>query len=171
VAVVEALVSALFIVSGTLKLVDLPAFTAAVRRYELLHGNLGELAAKAVAIVEVGTGVLLVTRWNQVFWLCLGLALATSVSGAMLVKLIQGRRVPCGCFGGTDETLVGWWGVVRSLSIIALVVGVIAARLGGTTNQLMMSEWIVLVAAGGALWIGSAQLTIALKVFQSHTDA
>lgn len=167
---IEALISALFIVSGTMKLVDLAGFAAAVRRYELLRDGAVELAARAIAVVEVGTGILLTTRWDQVIWLCLGVVLTACATVVTLVKLIQGHRIPCGCFGGSDETLVGWWGVVRNLVIVALGVGAFVARIGGTYDQLVMSDWIMLVAASGALWIGTAQAAIALRVFQHDTD-
>lgn len=91
---------ALLLVTGALKLVDFPGFTAVVASYRVVPEPLVGVAALGVAVAELGIGL----------WLAAGLRLKASVRAVILLHLgylawlgtalLRGLALPnCGCFG------------------------------------------------------------------------
>ena len=80
--------------------------------------------AAVVPYVEVAVGGLLVAQWHRhtVGW-CAA-AVLVSFTVLLLVKLAQGKRPPCACFGSWTAAPIGPSNVVRNLVLIALSIAV-----------------------------------------------
>lgn len=92
--------AAVFLVSGTIKVMDPAQTRVAVGAYELLPADLVGPVATGLPLLEIALGALLVlgatTRW---------VALAAGVLLLMLMAAVaqawaRGLSIDCGCFGG-----------------------------------------------------------------------
>ncbi len=80
-----------------------------------------------VPFVEAALGALLLVQWHRhvVAW-CAAVVLA-AFTGLLVVRLAQGRRPPCACFGSLSAKPIGPGSVARNVLFIA--VAVLAATL------------------------------------------
>jgi hypothetical protein len=53
--------------------------------------------------------------------------LAVAFAGAVVINLVRGRRIDCGCFGGARDRPISWW-VAGRASLLAAVSAALAAR-------------------------------------------
>jgi len=118
------LVGAIFIYTGTTKVLDPHTFIKEVRAYELAPLVLSNLVALVLPWVELIAGVLLIVgRWRREARLLIGLMLVVFLAAKAIV-LGQGRRVDCGCVP-TDSFLHflfdGWIGVATNCVLLALL--------------------------------------------------
>jgi uncharacterized membrane protein YphA (DoxX/SURF4 family) len=110
------------VVLGAVLMVSGAAKLAAGPRWAAQAAALGSpaVAVPVVPWLELGLGALLVTGvWRT------GVALAAAVMlGAftvlLVVRLAQGRRPPCACFGAWSTRPVGPGSVARNVVLIAL---------------------------------------------------
>ena len=116
VAVVAGVVlGAVLLLSGAAKLAAGPRWAA----------QAATLGAPAVAVpvlpwVEVGLGALLITGvWRPVVALAAA-ALLGAFTMLLVVRLVQGRRPPCACFGAWSTRPIGVGAVARNVVLIAL---------------------------------------------------
>jgi hypothetical protein len=72
--------------------------------------------------IEVGLGALLVVQWSRPLVAALAAALLLVFSALLVVRLAQGRRPPCACFGGFSTRPIGPWSVVRNVALVGLAV-------------------------------------------------
>jgi uncharacterized membrane protein YphA (DoxX/SURF4 family) len=90
----------IFLVAGTLKVLDPAQTRIAVRAYQLLPTELVGPVATTLPLVELALGTLLVigayTRWVALASTVLLLMLMTAVAQAWA----RGLAIDCGCFGG-----------------------------------------------------------------------
>ncbi|HEV7452898.1 MAG TPA: MauE/DoxX family redox-associated membrane protein [Pseudonocardiaceae bacterium] len=92
--------AAIFLVAGTLKVVDPAQTRIAVGAYEMLPPDLVGPVATALPLVELALGTLLVagafTRWAALVSAVLLVVLMIGVAQAWA----RGLSIDCGCFGG-----------------------------------------------------------------------
>ncbi len=80
------------------------------------------LAAPVVPWIELALGAaLLVGVWLRPAAIAAGVLLL-AFTALVAVRLKQGRRPPCACFGGRSTRPIGAWTVLRNLSMLALAV-------------------------------------------------
>jgi uncharacterized membrane protein YphA (DoxX/SURF4 family) len=92
--------AAVWLVSGTLKAIDLDQTVVAVRAYDVLPRATVDVVAAVLPFLEIGLGLLLL--------LGIGTRLVAVVSGVLLLVFIagvtqawaRGLSIDCGCFGG-----------------------------------------------------------------------
>jgi uncharacterized membrane protein YphA (DoxX/SURF4 family) len=95
--------AAVWLVSGTLKAIDLDQTVVAVRAYDVLPRAAVDVVAAVLPFVEIALGLLLL--------LGIGTRLVAVVSGVLLLVFIagvtqawaRGLAIDCGCFGGGGE--------------------------------------------------------------------
>ena len=75
--------------------------------------------------IELGLGALLVVQWSRPFVAAVTAALLLVFSALLVLRLAQGRRPPCACFGGFSSRPIGPWSVVRNVALVGLAVGAI----------------------------------------------
>ncbi len=113
--VAGVVLGAVLLVSGAAKLVAGPRWAA----------QAAELGSPAVAVavvpwLELGLGALLVAGvWRTEVALAAALMLG-AFTVLLVVRLAQGRRPPCACFGAWSARPVGPGAVVRNVVLIAL---------------------------------------------------
>lgn len=85
------------------------------------------LAALAVVpYVELALGAGLVVQWRRQALAVVAVALLVAFTVVIVVRLGQGRRPPCACFGPFSTAPIGWRHVVRNVALIAVAVVAIA---------------------------------------------
>ena len=70
--------------------------------------------------IEIGLGALLVVQWSRPLVAALTAALLLVFTVLLVVRLAQGHRPPCACFGGFSTRPIGPWSVVRNIALIGL---------------------------------------------------
>ena len=108
-------VGAILLLSGAAKLAAGPRWVAQAEA----------LAAPAFAVpvvpwLEVALGALLVSGVYRTVVPLAAAALLTVFTVLLVVRLVQGRRPPCACFGALSTRPVGPGSVVRNVVLIAL---------------------------------------------------
>lgn len=113
------LLGAVFLVSGILKV-------SAPREWRAESSALGVpgLVAVVVPFVELLIGALLVAQIaRRPVAVCAG-AVLVAFTALLVVRLRQGRRPPCACFGALSTKPIGWGNVARNAGFLALAVAI-----------------------------------------------
>ncbi len=79
-----------------------------------------------VAPVELALGAALVAGITPRVAAAATAAVLAVFTGLLVVRLQQGVRPPCACFGGRRPRPIDHWSVVRNGALIAAAVGVVA---------------------------------------------
>jgi uncharacterized membrane protein YphA (DoxX/SURF4 family) len=103
------LVGAAFVVSGVAKLA----------RPDLWRAQAADLGAPRFAIttlpsLELAVGALLVAQWQRSLMASVAAALLAAFTALLSVRIAQGRRPPCACFGSLSARPIGWQHLVRN---------------------------------------------------------
>jgi uncharacterized membrane protein YphA (DoxX/SURF4 family) len=114
-AVAGVVLGAVLLLSGAAKL-------AAGPRWAAQAAALGApaFAVPVVPWLEIGLGALLVTGVGRPVVALAAAALLTVFTGLLVVRLVQGRRPPCACFGAWSTRPVGLGSVARNVVLIAV---------------------------------------------------
>ena len=76
--------------------------------------------------VEVAMGALLVSGWERHRMAILAGSMLVMFNALLAVRLREGRRPPCACFGSFSSTPISWWHVLRnSLFVLVAVVAAV----------------------------------------------
>ncbi|MEX2628154.1 MAG: MauE/DoxX family redox-associated membrane protein [Ilumatobacteraceae bacterium] len=91
-----------------------------------------DLGAPAAVIpvvpwTELVIGALLVTQFERATTAVVALAVLVVFTGLLVLRLAQGRRPPCACFGAWTATPIGPLHVARNVGLMALAVLAIVA--------------------------------------------
>ena len=81
--------------------------------------------ATVVPLVELVVGALLVTQIARRPVALVAAALLVGFTSLLVVRLVQGQRPPCACFGTWTTKPIGWRNVVRNLALLALAAVVV----------------------------------------------
>jgi uncharacterized membrane protein YphA (DoxX/SURF4 family) len=129
VAFARTLISLILIAGGISKLADISGFAELLKKYNLLPSFLTSLTAILLPVIEIITGVFLLTNL-LISWASLSaLLLFVIFTLAMTINIIRGnRQIPCGCFGTASNVPLSWWHVGRNilfvfLSVVSLSIG------------------------------------------------
>ena len=117
------------VVTGVVLLVAAITKLAAPQSWRQQAADLGvpAVAAASVPYVEAVLGALLVVQFQRVVMAWCAVVLLTAFTVLLVVRLAQGRRPPCACFGSLTPKPIGPASVVRNVVFIA--VPVLAATL------------------------------------------
>jgi uncharacterized membrane protein YphA (DoxX/SURF4 family) len=121
IVVVSVLLGAVFVVSGVLKLSS-PA------QWRTQSAGLGVpgVVAGPLPIIELVVGALLIAQLARRAAAIAAGVLLLSFTVLLVVRLLQGRRPPCACFGALSTKAISWWDVARNavLIVVAAVVAI-----------------------------------------------
>lgn len=118
-AIAAVLVGAVFLVSAVTKLARPAQWRA--QATELVLGSASPARTlDAVPVVEAVLGALLVVQWHRTLAALLAAGVLGVFTALLVVRLLQGRRPPCACFGSLSTKPIGWPSVARNLALIAL---------------------------------------------------
>lgn len=113
-SVARVLLGLVLLVAGALKLGDRawPRSAAAF--------GLGRSSARAVPVVEIGLGALVVPGIGEPWSVLAATVLIVAFSVAVAAALARGRNPVCACFGSWSRRPVGWATLVRNLGLVGL---------------------------------------------------
>ena len=115
--VAALLVAAVLLVAGVSKLAS-----PAQWRSQAAGLGVAPLLATLTPCVELGLGALLLVQVQRHTVACLAAALFGSFTALLVLRLAQGRRPPCACFGSLSSKPIGPGHLVRNLVFIGLAV-------------------------------------------------
>jgi uncharacterized membrane protein YphA (DoxX/SURF4 family) len=122
-----------FLLSGLVKLPNRDGFERVVHAYGLVPDGMSHVVARTLPPLEVALGGLLLTGLaSRLVALVAGLLLCI-FTVAVLINLLRGRRISCGCFGSVAQKEISGVGVARNLLFLAFAVTV-AANPGGALS-------------------------------------
>ncbi len=120
VAAASVALGAVFLISGVLKV-------SAPQQWRAQSAGLGvpRPVAAVVPFVELVVGALLVTQIARRLVALVAGALLVGFTSLLVLRLAQGRRPPCACFGAWSSKPIGWNNVVRNAVFLALAAAVV----------------------------------------------
>ena len=115
IVVASVLLGALFLVAGVTKV-------AAPRQWRAQSAELGvpDAVATVMPYVELSVGALLIAQLARRPVAVVAGLLLIAFTTLLVVRLLQGRRPPCACFGAWTANPIGWSNVARNAAFIAL---------------------------------------------------
>jgi hypothetical protein len=106
-----------FVVAAVPKIADPATFASAVEAYELLPFPAVNAAAILIPWLELACGLFLVAGFNTRGAAALLGALLVFFIGAIMLAILRGLSINCGCFGGADAA-VGWGKVLEDVALL-----------------------------------------------------
>jgi uncharacterized membrane protein YphA (DoxX/SURF4 family) len=114
-AVAGFVLGAVLLLSGALKLAAGPRWTA-----QAAAMGAPAVTVPAVPWVELALGALLITGVARPAVALVAAALLIVFTVVLVLRLAEGRQVPCACFGARSTKPIGPGAVVRNLILIGL---------------------------------------------------
>lgn len=108
---------AVFVYAGMLKAIDPGRFLLSIRSYRLLPDPFAAWLALSLPWLEVFAGLAVMTGWLRRGGLLLLNMLLVVFAAALIISLVRGLDVECGCFGGQGSTAV-WDALVRDAVLL-----------------------------------------------------
>lgn len=122
------LAAGVLLASGGLKLRDRVAYAGAVDGFSALPAAARAAAKRALPVVEMALGALLLVTagaFLSVFaWVATALMLA--FTALIAVTLARGERPTCQCFGAASAEPISGWTLLRNVALVALFGGLAA---------------------------------------------
>ncbi len=115
VAAASVVLGAVFLLSGVLKV-------SSPLQWRAQSADLGVArpVAAVIPFVEVVVGALLVTQVARRVVALVAAALLVGFTALLVLRLAQGRRPPCACFGSWTTKPIGWRDVARNTVLLGL---------------------------------------------------
>jgi len=110
-------VAAVFLLAGVLKLARPSEWRA-----QAVGLGVPRVVANVVPFVEIVVGAALLVQWQRhpVAWVACGLLAA--MTALLALRLTQGRRPPCACFGSLSSRPIGAGHLARNTVFMAIAV-------------------------------------------------
>jgi uncharacterized membrane protein YphA (DoxX/SURF4 family) len=119
----------LMALAGMAKIGDLQSFAMQLHNFRILPVPVENLFAMTVPWIELLAALALIFGVRARAGALLVTALLSLFTVAVLVAMVQGLDIECGCFGTHDSTRVGWAKIGQNLAMLGLaVVGSIRPR-------------------------------------------
>jgi hypothetical protein len=151
------------------KVQDLPAFTVAIGRFQLLPPVL----AKPAALIFLGVELCLILSLGIGVWLAASFALAFSLLSiftiALIIVLLRQQPIACHCFGA-DEQPIGWADVIRNGGLLLVtVLGWVAPLTVGMGESLF---WLfaLMGMVYGLLWLHLSDMVHLLQTIRQASQ-
>jgi uncharacterized membrane protein YphA (DoxX/SURF4 family) len=152
---VALLLAGIFLPSALSKLRAIDELEGIVADYRLLPEPLVRPVARALPIVEIAAGLLLLWPGTRAAGAILAIALLLLFVAAMAINLARGRReIDCGCFLGRQKERIGWRLVARNLLLVALAAPLALVEPAAAPG--LLDVLTVLFAAGSLLALYAA---------------
>ncbi len=104
-----------FVVAGASKIAVGDAWPA-----QALALGAPSVVVRPLPWIELSVGALLIVRVMVPVVASIAIALLVAFSIVIALRLREGRRPPCACFGAWSATPIGPWHLVRNASLVAL---------------------------------------------------
>lgn len=115
-----------FLRAGLSKLVSREHFALAVTHYGIVGQRVSRHVARWLPPTEVVLGCLLLVGVLQTAVSLTLAALLVVFGGGVVVNLVRGRVIDCGCFGPGAQKRITWWTVLRNVGLAVAALAVAA---------------------------------------------
>jgi hypothetical protein len=115
--VAAVVVGVAFVAAGVFKLADGPAWPR-----QAADMGVGRSIALVVPWVEIVIGALLAAQLFEPWPAVAAIALLVAFSVVIVLRLLDGSRPPCACFGSRSRRPLGAYHVLRNVGLLALAV-------------------------------------------------
>jgi uncharacterized membrane protein YphA (DoxX/SURF4 family) len=112
---IRASLGLIFVVAGAAKLTAPNRFARAIGAYGLLPRRAIPVLARALPLLEIATGTLLLARPAAGLAALAAAALLAGFAVAVALNLARGRRFDCGCAGLSGSRTISWTLVARNV--------------------------------------------------------
>lgn len=109
-----------FLAAGVVKVGNRREFAIAVDNYQVVPRVVAPVVARWLPPGEVLLGLLLLAGIAPAWVGALATVLLVVFILVVVVNLLRGRRVECGCFGTSVPRRITWWTVLRNLSLLVM---------------------------------------------------
>jgi hypothetical protein len=164
------------VVSGVAKLKDHEGSRSAFTSLRVPAFLSSPAVVRAVPVVEIVLGALLVVTWGRVLAVVAAAVTALFIAYAVLVAraLRAGEPVDCQCFGSLGSSVVTGWTLVRNAVLVVLALLAVAHGAGGAgpvrdADDLGSSGWAWIAMT--ALVVAAAVLVVAPRGTAPHARA
>jgi uncharacterized membrane protein YphA (DoxX/SURF4 family) len=115
IVVASVVLGAVFVVSGVTKI-------AARQQWRAQAADLGvpSFVVGGLPFAELGIGALLVAQIARRPVAIVAAVVLLAFTTLLMVRLSQGRRPPCACFGVLSSKPISWTNLIRNIAFIAL---------------------------------------------------
>ncbi len=113
--VAAVVVGAVFLVAGATKIASVAAW-----RQQAADLGAPQWIARVLPGVEIAIGALLVSQFQRRAVAIAAAAVLLAFTALLVVRLRQGRRPPCACFGSLSAKPIGWSHVARNAVFVAV---------------------------------------------------
>ena len=115
--IAAAVVGAVFVFSGVTKIARPVLWQAQATQL-----GVPGFVVVALPFIEPALGALLITQWQRRWVAPLAVAVLVAFTTLLVLRLRQGRRPPCACFGSLSMRPIGWRHIARNAAFVALAV-------------------------------------------------
>ena len=121
----RVILGAVFIYAGSLKIGQPGQFAADITNYNLLPESMSLTAAYLVPWLAVVCGLALILGWAKKGASILISGLTAAFIAALVVNLVRGVDIDCGCFGDSGTSITE--ALIRDMALIPLCLGALYA--------------------------------------------
>ena len=115
--IAAVIVGATFVVSGVAKLAR-----PLVWRAQAAALGAPARPASVLPVVEVVLGAVLIVQWQRTATAIVAALILAGFTGLLGLRIRQGRRPPCACFGSLSTAPIGWRHLLRNTALFSLAV-------------------------------------------------
>jgi uncharacterized membrane protein YphA (DoxX/SURF4 family) len=108
-------------------------FHAALLAYDLFPRRVAAATSRALPPLEIAIAALLVAGFLTRPSLALAIGLLATFSATVLIALLRGKAVPCGCFGRPEVRPLQRVVLVRNLALLSIAFVLLASPASGWT--------------------------------------
>ncbi len=125
VAAARLVLGMVFLVAAVAKIADPDTFAKSIIGYEMLPYGLTNLVALFIPWLEVICGLFVIfgVRLRVSAGLILGMLLVFTT--AIVIAVLQGKELSCGCFGDAGDAKIGWPKVLENVGLILLALYIV----------------------------------------------
>ncbi len=174
------LLAFVFLTASVPKLLARPAFMRAVRNYALLPSTLVRPVASFLPPLEFICGCALLLGIATTPFAAAAAALLSVFATAVVINLIRGRTIDCGCSGAIAPRQIGWPLVLFDLALAATAAvvarvnpGVLQFGVAGVSarsSSLSSREGLALLLLAGVLFVAQVLLSSWRRLHAAATE-
>lgn len=113
-----------FIVVSMFKIFSFQSLLQAVQNFGVLPPSLLVHFSIFIVLVELVGGIALVLDVFRKFFSRMLTGTVVLFTIAILINLIRGNFIDCGCYGSMVATSIGWWHVLHNIILCSLLYGI-----------------------------------------------
>jgi uncharacterized membrane protein YphA (DoxX/SURF4 family) len=136
----ELTIGVVFAWAGLAKIGSLAGFAAQIHNFRIVPVAAENLVAMTMPWIEIVLAVTLLLGVRSRDGARTALALLVTFTLAVILAVLRGLDIDCGCFGTSDATRVGWTKVGQNLALIAVALVAAAGPLASAERRAAVGQ-------------------------------